>query len=422
MSDNIVSFGDEFDRITAGRTSEQQAKANGSAPAEVTGLGESDFGDDATLPPPREWLLGTTFCHTFLSSLIAAGGTGKTSLRYLQILSLVSGRKLCGEHVHKRARVLVISLEDDIHELKRRFFAAMKYYSITHDEIKGWLFTAAPGRSAGKLLQMDPRGRAIMEGELRANIEAAIVRRKPDLISIDPFVKSHAVGENDNASIDMVAQILTDLAAKYNLAIDAPHHVAKGDADPGNADKGRGASSLKDAARLVKTLTPMSEADAKAFDIALEDRWDYLRVDNGKVNLIRRGGAAQWFRLEGVPLGNGTDDYPNGDTIQVAVPWTPPETWADMPDALLNKILDKIAGGLPGGERYSSHNRAGERSAWQVVTQLAPHKAEGAAKEIIKTWVKNGVLVVEEYASPERRTKVTGLFVDETKRPGTTIS
>jgi hypothetical protein len=391
------------------------------ASPEPAGLGEYDFGEDTTLPTPREWLLGTTFCRTFLSSLIAAGGTGKTSVRYLQFLSLVTGRNLSGEHVHKRSRVLVISLEDDIKELKRRFLAVMKYYGVSHDDVKGWLFTAAPGRSAGKILETDKSGRRIIEGQLRENIEAAIIRRKPELVSIDPFVKSHAIGENDNTLIDMVAQVLTDLAAKYNIGIDAPHHVAKGDADPGNADKGRGASSLKDAARLVKTLTAMSVEEAKAFGIDPENRCDYLRVDNGKVNLVRRGGAAQWFKLHGQPLDNGTDDYPNGDTIQVAVPWTPPETWADMPDVLLNKILDKIAAGLPKGERYSDHNRAGDRAAWMAITSMAPHKSEGQAKEIIKAWVKNGVLVADEYESPERRTKVTGLYVDDAKRPGTAL-
>ena len=102
---------------------------------EQGGLREWDFGEDAGLPPPREWLLGTTFCRTFLSSLLAAGGVGKTALRYAQFLSLATGRNLTGEHVHLRCRVLVISLEDDENELKRRMLAVMKHHGITHDDI-----------------------------------------------------------------------------------------------------------------------------------------------------------------------------------------------------------------------------------------------------------------------------------------------
>ena len=153
-----------------------------------------------------EWLLGTTFCRTFLSSLLAAGGVGKTALRYPQFLSLATGRNLTGEHVHLRCRVLVIFLEDAENELKRRMLALMKYHGISHDDVKGWLFVSAPGRSAGKLLEADPVTRRTLVGALAANIEAAIARRKPDLVSLDPFVKCHSAEENNNTVIDEVAK------------------------------------------------------------------------------------------------------------------------------------------------------------------------------------------------------------------------
>jgi hypothetical protein len=88
-------------------------------------LCERDLGEDLEMPPAREWLQGTNFCRTFLSSLVAAGGVGKTALRYAQYLGLASGRDdITGEHIHQRSRVLVVSLEDDLNELKRRMFAA----------------------------------------------------------------------------------------------------------------------------------------------------------------------------------------------------------------------------------------------------------------------------------------------------------
>jgi hypothetical protein len=245
---------DIVDWIKAGHTREEldalvEAAADWQADAATEeprknedGLCEWDFGEDTTTPPPREWLLGTTFCRTFLSSLLAAGGVGKTAVRYTQFLALASGRNLTGEHVHRRCRVLVISLEDDDKEARRRILAVMKYHGITHADIKGWLFVSAPGRSAGTLLEADPATRRTKVGELAAKIEAAIQRRQIDIVSLDPFVKSHSAEENSNTVIDEVAQILTDLGAKYNVAVDAPHHVSKGAADPGNADKGRGAS------------------------------------------------------------------------------------------------------------------------------------------------------------------------------------
>ena len=341
-------------------------------------------------------------------------------MRYAQFLSLVTGRKLTDEHVHQRCRVLVVSLEDDGNELKRRMLAAMKHHGITHEDVKGWLFVSAPGRSAGKLLEMDPLTRRAKIGELAANIEAVIVRRKPDLVLLDPFVKSHSVEENGNTAIDEVVQILSDLAAKHNVAIDAPHHVSKGAADPGNADKGRGASAMVDAARLVKTLTPMSTEEAKTFGIKEEDRRQFIRVDNGKVNIARSGGAAQWFELIGIQIDNRTELYPSGDTIQVAKPWQPPEMFADLSDSLLNQILDKIDAGLPDGDRYSDSAAAKAKAAWRVVTLLAPHKTEGQAKQIIKAWLKSGLLEREEYHNEAERKDRMGLRVNAAKRPGTT--
>jgi hypothetical protein len=64
---------------------------------DASGLQVWDAGGDDDDIPPRQWLLGNTFCRQFLSGLIGDGGTGKTALRYLQLLSLATGRALTGE-------------------------------------------------------------------------------------------------------------------------------------------------------------------------------------------------------------------------------------------------------------------------------------------------------------------------------------
>jgi hypothetical protein len=73
-------------------------------PETEAGLGEWDAGNDGAIPPPRGWLLANTFCRTFLSVLLAPGGAGKTALRYLQVLSIATGRPLSGEHVFQLPR------------------------------------------------------------------------------------------------------------------------------------------------------------------------------------------------------------------------------------------------------------------------------------------------------------------------------
>src|SRR5262245_17473 len=119
---------------------------------EETALGEWNAALDVEPPPPRGWLLGNIFCRTFLSALIGAGGGGKTALRYAQALSLATGRELTGEHVFQRCRVLIISLEDDANELRRRIRAARLRYDIQLPELNGWLWLAAVGAKGGKLM------------------------------------------------------------------------------------------------------------------------------------------------------------------------------------------------------------------------------------------------------------------------------
>jgi hypothetical protein len=399
---------------------EQAARANGDGnfQAEPASLGERDAGNDTGLPPPRGWLLANAFCRKFISSLLGDGGVGKTALRYAQYLSLAINRSLTGEHVFQRCRVLIISLEDGTEELQRRILAAMIQHKIDRTDLKSWLFYAAPGAAAGKLMTTDKTGRTL-RGQLAASIEATIIRRDIDLVAIDPFVKSHAVPENENSLVDDVMQVLSDLATKYDIAIDTPHHVSKatGPAEPGNANRGRGATAMADAARLVSTLTTMSTEEAEMFGVAETERKQYVRVDSAKVNITRNGGAPKWFRLVGVRLGNATDLYPNGDEVQTVEPWQQPELWSGLSIDLLNRALTQIDAGLPDGNRYSDASKAEERAAWRVITDLVPTKSDRQAREVIRAWVKNGVLVRRDYTNPQTRKTVIGLHVDNEKRP-----
>jgi hypothetical protein len=112
-----------------------------------TDLGVWDAGDDIELPPPRGWLLGNIFARKFMSSLFGDGGVGKTALRYAQLLSLAIGRSLTGDHVFQRCRVLIISLEDDAEELRRRIAALCLHYNIPRAELKAGCFFPRRGHA-----------------------------------------------------------------------------------------------------------------------------------------------------------------------------------------------------------------------------------------------------------------------------------
>jgi hypothetical protein len=200
-----------------------------------------DAGDDLGPIPPRGWLFGNTFCRQFLSGLIGLGGVGKSALRLAQALSVAIGRSLTGEHVFHRVPVLIVSLEDGIDELRRRVRAAALHYRISHEDLRGWLYLWAP--TGLKIAAPDPLSGEIKPGPLLAPLRHAIDDHGIGLVLIDPFVKAHAVDdENNNSAIDAVCCLLTGLAIDMNIAIDVTHHDGKGgaQAEPGSPPAGAG--------------------------------------------------------------------------------------------------------------------------------------------------------------------------------------
>ena len=396
----------------------QEHETAGSAEdLEATSLGVWDAGEVTSVPPPRGWLLGNSFCRRMVSSLIASSGVGKTTLRLLQAISLAIGRSLTGEHIFVRTRVLFICLEDDPDELERRVLAILKHYKIDRAELKGWLFLSAPGRRAGKLLTTNNKG-TLVTGAFGPLIEAEVVAHNIDLVILDPLVKTHSVTENSNDEMDAVVELLADLTYKYDIAVDVPHHSSKGLADPGNPDRGRGASATNAAARLVWTLTTMSGPEAERFGIPEDERREYVRLDRGKLNAARTTGPTTWFRLESINIGNADATYPSGDDLQVATIWNPPESWAGIDQATIDAILNTLDRGLDDGNYYSAHNSVtGDRAAWRAVTRHVPHKSEEQARNIILSWIKKGIVYKMPYTNPETRKKTQGLKVNNKKRP-----
>jgi hypothetical protein len=126
---------------------------------------------------------------------------------------------------------------------------------------------------------------------------------------------------------------------------------------------------------------------------------------------------ARWYKLVGVRLGNQNAMYPNGDEVQAIETWQPPNIWQGIDDDVVSKILTDIEKGLEDGNRYTDTPTAKERAAWPVVVRHAKID-EGPAREIIKAWLKTGMLYREDYQNPTTRKSVSGLRVDQTKKPG----
>ena len=416
----LPAKGDCSDWIAAGGTADQIEALVATMPLirrepDVSAAGIIDAGEDAAPISPRGWLLGNTFCRCFISGLLAQGAGGKTALRIAQALALATGRQITGEHVFLRCRVLIVSLEDNLDELRRRVRAARLHHGISAEDLKGWFFLWAPAGS--KVAEQREGSRAVVPGELERLLRTEIIERQIDLVMIDPLVKAHGCEENDNTAIDAVAIILARLAADLNCAVDTLHHERKGAADAGDSNRGRGASSFRDAARLLYTVTGMTDAEREQFGLTEAERRSLIRLDSAKVNISPPSIEARWFRIVGVPLGNGTELYPRGDEVPTVEPWVQPDLWREITATVANDILDQIERGPSDGRRYSPAKQTpDDRAAWRVVQERCPTLSEKQCKAVIVQWTKAGMLESRDYLDPLLRKSRAGLFV--TKRPG----
>jgi hypothetical protein len=214
--------------------------------------------------------------------------------------------------------------------------------------------------------------------------------------------------------MDFVCTQLIKIAQDYNVAIDCPAHTHKGAINAGDADARRGASAQRDAGRLDYTLIVMSEEEAKRFGIDPDERKAYVRLDKAKANIVRTV-KASWFKLVSIRLGNKSETYPEGDEVQAIEPWTPPDAWQGLSAEHIGLILDKLEAGMPDGNRYSGDGNARKRAAWLVVVEITG-KTEAQAREIIRTWLKDGLIAAREYENQQDRKKAKGLYVDPIKR------
>lgn len=369
--------------------------------------------------PPREWLLGTRLIRRFVSLLVAPGGVGKSALALASAVSLATGRDLLHEHVHHSVPAWLLNLEDPADELHRRLAALMRLHGIADHELHGRLFLHH-GRDRRVLLAEAPGGVVAYPDQDALTQEARA--HGIGLIVVDPFVKSHALNENDNAHMDAAATAWGQVADGAGAAVLLVHHTRK--SGPGapehSAEAARGAKSLTDAARSAVLLSPMTAAEAEQLGVAAAERWRHVRLDDAKANLAPLS-AARWFRLATVALGNATPEYPHGDQVAAIEPWRPASPWAAHSPAELNRVLDQLAAGPAPGCRYAPSRRGRTQSRWAggvLMQRLGTTEAQAAS--MVEAWLKTGLLVAAHYHDAEQRRIRMGVVVDDRRRPTST--
>lgn len=351
--------------------------------------------DPATIER-RQMLYDNHYFRRQVSTTVAPGGVGKSSLGVVEALAMATGLPLLGVPVPEPVTVWLFNLEDPRDEMDRRIAAACLHYGVTPEEIGGRLYVDT-GRERELCVTVETRTGVKINEPVMDALAEAILSRGIDVLTIDPFVSSHDAPENDNVAIDRVAKGYAKLADQCNCAIELVHHTRKLNGNLATSEDGRGGSALLAAARSGRVLNRMGDDLREAAGVAA-DPGTYFAVTRDKANLAPAGKRV-WRRTISF-------DLPNGDSVGVVEAWAWPDDFAEVTTAHLREVLAEVARLADAEEwpRYSSQVRDG----WigEIVGQvvgLCPTNDRKKIARIVENWIATKQLAKANRPGPNRK-------------------
>jgi RecA-family ATPase len=328
--------------------------------------------------PKREWLVDHLCLKKYITGLVAPGGVGKSSLALALGISVASNNDILQLGVRQQANVLILNNEDSTDELQRRIAGIVTQSQICPSSIEDRLFYTSGYE--GKFILSDMSTSGQKETAFAGDLIKYMLEKEIGLLIVDPFVSTHNAPENDNTAMDQVMSIYRKIAAKTGAAITLIHHTRKQQdtkgSSAGNANIARGASALKDAVRVVATLTPMSKDEAQKLTFDDQKRSRHFRLDLAKQNFSPACVNETWFRMESCLIDNG-------EHVGVPVPvnlkplFSNSVSKAKWSDLSVAEALERIFGNAASRDwkslqpQFETDNQVGKSSAYDAIKLLS---------------------------------------------------
>ncbi|KQK32136.1 hypothetical protein ARD30_07700 [Bosea thiooxidans] len=264
----------------------------------------------------RHWIVEGLLFSTFLTGVIAPGGTGKTNFALALLLSIVTGRsEISGVPIKERTRAWYWNQEDDKDELRRRLAATAQLHRVAADDL---LLDGTPAlfldSGVDQPLVLVSRGPG---GKLAPTlaVDAVIQRIRINQIGvwiIDPLVEFHEADENNNPEMALVWRTVRRVAVEANCAVMVVAHTRKplgasAEGHTGDVNSLRGAGAQGGVMRLAVTLSTMTAKEAAALKVPAGQKGRFVKVEGAKHNLTAKDAAPVWFENVGVVIANGEE-------------------------------------------------------------------------------------------------------------------
>lgn len=347
-----------------------------------------------------DWLYGKHLLRGTVSGTAAMGGTGKSSLSIVEALAMTSAKALLNVSVGRPLRVMLINMEDDRSTMNKRIAAAMRHHELSPGDIDGRLFTVAKGEMKLKIARQSRAGTVEANEPLVRGLISFLTEREIDVLSVDPFIRTHGVPENDNPAVQQVVELYEDVADEAGCAVHLWHHTRKSNGQATTIDSLRGASSFIDSMRSVRILETMPKDDATKLNV--KAGW-YFRSFSGKLNFAPPIAESEWYRFENLSLDNGGPSF--GDDVGTVTHWQHPESkGAELSVGTIVNIMAAV-----GSERRYREYVTADLWVGKVIGPilgLDPDDDRDVIKKAIKKLLDLGALKRSEGKNQKRESKM----------------
>ena len=237
-------------------------------------------------PPPEPKLLfrgkGWEIPDKCVTSLFAAGATGKTFLGFQLAACLAAGVNLGPFETSqimrpaKKKRVLYLCGEDPQDIIHARIAAIVKHMPGLADrkaDLRQNLGIHALVGFDRILIAYDQKGNPTTTEAYDALCYSIEKIGGVDVLALDPMNKFYGLKENDNAHAAAWIAMLETISIRFDAGVLFVHHESKAQNLDGDirASSGRGAGAFRDSVRGVLSMARMTEKQAKPTAMLMDE-------------------------------------------------------------------------------------------------------------------------------------------------------
>jgi hypothetical protein len=347
-----------------------------------------------------DWLLGKHLLRGEVSGTAAMSGTGKSNMSITEALAMASGRQLLHDTVPARPlRVVLINLEDTRNTMEKRIAAVMRHYGLTAADIGDRLIVKAKGEIKIKIAKLLRSGDVERSTQTIKALTNLMLAQRADVLSIDSFIRTHGVNENNNTEIKEVVECFEEVASAANGAVHLWHHTRKMGGEKASVEAARGAQAFIDACRSVRIMDVMTRKERDELKTIVPDIGEpgyYFRAFNGKRNFAPPSDQSDWFRYVSVRLRNWSSEFEDdGDSMGVVTPWQYPA--ATIPITTTTEV-DRACAVIRAGGPWR-HDPRSTQEPWVGVAvaralglDLLDQRVKRAVAGLVRDWLAAGRL------------------------------